>query len=244
VATSGLAERLGLPFRDLGRLGEALVHSSYPNEHPGSGVRSNERLEFLGDTVIGLVISEALHERYRDEDEGQLTARRAALVSTAALARFATRFGLGGYVVLGHGAERTGTRTRPSVLAAVFEALTAAIYLELGLAATRAWLLEVVAPELADPADAAAYQAPKSRLQTYAYATHGAAPTYRVAAVAGPDHARHFEVEVLLGGEVLGRGGGTSRRAAETRAAQAALAGVERTGSDDRLAPPRGHAPS
>jgi len=220
---AALAASIGLAFPTDGRLREALVHSSYPNEHPDAGLPSNERLEFLGDAVIAVVISDELHRRHPDEDEGQLTARRAALVSTDALARLARRIALGPHLLLGEGADRAGARERRTVLASAFEALVAAIYLDLGLAVARDWLLSVAEPELADPAEASAYLAPKGRLQMLAQATHGHPPEYRVVALEGPDHARHFVIEVLVGGRMVGRGEGSSRRAAETRAAQEAL---------------------
>jgi len=227
---AALAASLGLALPASGRLREALVHSSYPNEHPAAGLPSNERLEFLGDAVIAVLISDELHGRHPDENEGQLTARRAALVSTDALARFARRIGLGQHLLLGEGADRAGARERRSVLASAFEALVAAIYLDLGLAVAREWLLAVAAPELADPSDATAYLAPKGRLQMLAQATYGRPPEYRVVALEGPDHARHFVIDVLLDGRVVGRGEGSSRRAAETRAAHEAL---ERLGGGD-----------
>ncbi len=221
MAASGVEP--GLPSPTSARLREALVHSSYPNEHPGTGLRANERLEFLGDAVIAVVISDALYERHPDEDEGQLTARRAALVSTDALARLARRIGLGPHLRLGEGADRAGARERRSVLASAFEAVVAAVYLDRGLGAARDWLLAVAAPELADPAEAAAFVAPKGRLQTLAQASVGHPPEYRLVALEGPDHARHFVIDVLLDGAVVGRGEGSSRRAAETRAAREAL---------------------
>lgn len=231
MAESGV--EVGLPFPASARLREALVHSSYPNEHPSAGLRANERLEFLGDAVIAVVISDALCDRHPDEDEGQLTARRAALVSTDALARFARRIGLGPQLLVGEGADRAGARERRSVLASAFEAVVAAIYLDRGLSEARDWLLAVAAPELADPADAAAFIAPKGRLQTLAQATVGHPPEYRLVALEGPDHARHFVIEVLLGGDVVGRGEGSSRRAAETRAARQALERLARDASGE-----------
>ncbi len=228
-AAAALARRLGLPFQDLDRLQEALVHSSYPNEHPELGARSYERLEFLGDAVIALLISEALHARHPDDDEGHLTARRAALVSTDALATFARRIDLGDCLVLGQGAHRARERERASILAAAFEAVVAAIYLDLGLAATRTWLLAIAGPELSAPMDVTSLMAPKSRLQAIGYARDGHAPLYRVLSAEGPEHAKHYVVEVLLGDAVVGRGEGTSRRQAETRAAANALRALEAT---------------
>ena len=229
-SAAALAARLGLPFTDLAVLSEALVHSSYPNEHPELGLRSNERLEFLGDSVVSLVFSDAFLRRHPDDDEGLLTARRAAIVSTRGLARLAERIDLGGYLVLGQGADRAQERRRPSVLAASLEAVIGAIYLELGLDAARDWLLELAAPELEVEQPLIALKSPKSRLQEAAYVRTGRAPTYRVVSAVGPDHAKHFVVEAMVAGEVLGRGEGPNRRAAEQQAAATAL---------DRLAPVR-----
>jgi ribonuclease-3 len=229
-SAAALAARLGLPFTDLAVLSEALVHSSYPNEHPELGLRSNERLEFLGDSVVALVFSDAFLRRHPDNDEGLLTARRAAIVSTRGLARLAERIDLGEYLVLGQGADRAQERHRPSVLAAALEAVVGAIYLELGLDAARDWLIDLAAPELADEPPLIALKSPKSRLQETAYMRTGRAPTYRVVSAIGPDHAKHFVVEAMIAGEVLGTGEGPNRRAAEQQAAASAL---------DRLAPPR-----
>jgi ribonuclease-3 len=221
-----LAERLGLPIRDLDLLAEALVHSSYPNDHPGSTRASNERLEFLGDAVVALVVSETLYRRHPDEDEGVLSNRRAAIVSNAGLAALARRAGLGDHLLLGAGADLANERERPSLLADAFEAVAGAIFLDGGLDAVRRWLLAIAAPELdAPPASPRATPA-KSRLQEIAQARGGAVPAYRIVSAEGPDHHKHYVVEVLLEGRVLGRGEGRNRRAAETAAAAAALAAL------------------
>jgi ribonuclease-3 len=218
-----LADRLGLTFDDPAVLAAALVHSSYVNEHPEAAGESNERLEFLGDAVLSLVISEALYKRHRDEPEGVLTTRRAAIVSTSGLARIARRLGIGDALVLGQGAENSGERARSSVLAALFEAIVAAIFLDGGLAAARDFILDAVAPEIEAALPADALKAPKSRLQEHAFAVTGHPPSYRIVSSEGPDHDRHFVVEVSVDGRVLGEGEGRSRREAETLAAVAAL---------------------
>jgi ribonuclease-3 len=223
AAAARLAEQLALPIRDLELLAQALIHSSYPNEHPGSPAVSNERLEFLGDAVISLVVSESLFLRHPDEDEGRLTSRRAALVSTAGLAALARRAGLGEHLVLGLGADRANERERPSLLAAVFEAIAGAIFLDGGLEAARAWILGIAAPELDAPHAASRFVSPKSRLQELSHARSAVAPEYRLVSAEGPDHAKHFVVEALVDGVVLGRGEGANRREAETAAAAAAL---------------------
>lgn len=217
-----LAERLGLTFHDLTLLNQALVHSSFVHEQPSAGL-SNERLEFLGDAVISLIVSEALWERYPRDDEGSLTTRRAAIVSARGLSRIAQRLELGSFLQLGLGATTTGERARKSVLAATFEAVCGAIYLELGLDRTREWLREVAAPELAEEFPLDVLKAPKSVLQEMSYARTGRAPVYRLVSDEGPPHARQYIVEALVGGQAVGRGEGRSRRDAETEAARQAL---------------------
>jgi ribonuclease-3 len=218
-----LADRLGLEFDDLALLTEALVHSSYVNEHPEASTESNERLEFLGDAVLSLVMSDALFKRHRDEPEGRLTTRRAAIVSTRGLARIARRLEIGDALVLGQGAENSGERRRSSVLAGLFESIVAAIYLDQGLEAARRFILDAAVLELEAALPIDALKAPKSRLQEHTFAATGRAPAYRIVSSDGPDHDRHFVVEVAIEGDVIGLGEGHSRREAETHAAEAAL---------------------
>ncbi|HET7677596.1 MAG TPA: ribonuclease III [Candidatus Limnocylindrales bacterium] len=218
-----LATRIGIDVRDIGLLAEALVHSSYPNEHAADLVRSNERLEFLGDAVLSLVFSEAFFRRHSDEDEGVLTTRRASIVSTRGLARLAQRIDLGDYLLLGQGAHRAGERRRPSVLAAALEAVAGAIYLDRGIEVVRDWLLQLAAPELDASPALVSLKAPKSRLQEVAYARVGRAPVYRIVSAEGPEHRKRYVVDAIVGGAVMGRGVGHSRRDAETAAAAAAL---------------------
>jgi ribonuclease III len=225
-----LAARLELPFADLALLRQALVHSSHSNERPSAGP-SNERLEFLGDAVVGLVISQELFARHPDEDEGSLTTRRAAIVSARPLARMADRLGLGDYLLLGQGASASGEGRRASVLAGAFEAVCGAVYLEFGFARTREWLLDVCATELNAETAAATLKAPKSQLQEMSYNHAGRAPHYRLVSADGPDHDRHYVVEVLINGEVMGRGEGRNRRDAETEAARQALVSMTLEGA-------------
>ena len=229
-----LAARLGLPATDRALLERALIHGSFTNEHPEEPGGSNERLEFLGDAVVSLVISEALFERHPDEDEGALTARRAALVSTRALARVARRLRLDELIVLGQGAERTGERSRASVQAATFEAVTAAVYLSQGFEATRQWLTSLFEHELDEQAPVARLKSPKSRLQEISYVRWGAPPTYRLVSAIGPDHAKRYVVDVVVGDGVLGRGEGGNRRDAETEAAAHAIDVLEADARDAR----------
>lgn len=228
-----LAERLGLPFRDFALLEQALVHSSYVHEQPAAGM-SNERLEFLGDSVISLIVSEALWQHFPSDDEGSLTTRRAAIVSARGLARIALRLDLGSYLQLGLGATSAGERSRKSVLAATFEAVCGAVYLELGLPRTRRWLRQVAAPELAEVSTVDALKPAKSVLQELSYARSGRAPHYQLVSDEGPPHARQYIVEALVDGRVLGRGEGRSRREAETEAATDALRALDAEGGTVR----------
>jgi ribonuclease-3 len=172
---------------------------------------------------VSLVVSEALHDRHPDDDEGLLSARRAAIVSTAGLARLARRIELGEYLLLGEGEAQRGGRSRPALLAAAFEALTAAVFVDLGWVVVRAWLAALAAPEIAADEAPALLKSSKSRLQELAQHRTGERPVYRLVDISGPDHQRRFVVEVVLDGVVVAHGEGASRRSAEAAAAAAAL---------------------
>jgi ribonuclease-3 len=217
------AARLGLEVGDLDLLEQALVHSSWFHEHPDAVRGHNERLEFLGDAVVNLSISEALYTRHPDDDEGALSARRAAIVSTTGLARLAGRIDLGQALLLGEGESQRSGRRRPSLLASSFEALTGALYLDLGFEAVRDWLIDLADPELTLEAPIGSLKSPKSRLQEYTQRKTGARPDYRIVDASGPDHEKSFRIEVWVDGEVLGIGEGPSRRVAETAAAAEAM---------------------
>jgi ribonuclease-3 len=218
-----LAEQLGLPVRDRRLLAQALTHSSWLHEHPGAAAGHNERLEFLGDAVINLAISEALYARHPDDDEGLLSERRAAIVSTTGLAALAARINLGEFLALGEGeAARMGPQ-RPSILASALEALAGAILLDSGWAAVRDWVIATAAPEIDAALAPSLLKSPKSRLQEATQRAGGGRPTYQVIEAAGPDHDKVFRVEVVVAGEVLGMGIGKSRRMAETAAAAEAV---------------------
>jgi ribonuclease-3 len=216
-------ERLGLPVRDLDLLEQALVHSSWLHEHPDAAAGHNERLEFLGDAVVNLTMSEALYARHPEDDEGALSARRAAIVSTTGLARLAGRIDLGAMLLLGEGESQRSGRRRPSLLASSFEALAGALYLDLGFDRVRDWLVGLAEPELVLEAPVMSLKSPKSRLQEYTQRRSGVRPEYRLLDATGPDHEKQFRVEVAVDGEVLGAGEGLSRRQAETAAAAQAI---------------------
>ena len=220
---AALAERLGLPVRDLDLLQQALIHSSYLHEHRDLAAGHNERLEFLGDSVVSLAISDALYRRHSGDDEGVLSARRASIVSTAGLARLAGRISLGEYLLLGEGEAARGGRRRPALLASAFAALVGALYLDLGFEQSAAFVVELADPELTRVRPVGALKSPKSRLQEFTQRLSGERPQYKLVSAVGPDHAKTFRVEVAVAGRALGVGEGHSRRHAETGAAARAI---------------------
>jgi ribonuclease-3 len=222
-----LVERLGLPVRDRRLLAQALTHTSWLHEHPGEAAGHNERLEFLGDAVINLAVSEALYARHPDDDEGVLSARRAAIVSASGLAGLATRIDLGAFLSLGEGESARIGEQRPSILASGFEAVAGALLLDVGWEATRDWVIATAAPELDAGLAPSLLKSPKSRLQEATQRASGGRPAYRVIEAVGPDHDKVFRVEVAIAGEILGMGVGRSRRIAETEAASEAVEVLE-----------------
>jgi ribonuclease-3 len=207
------------------RFEEALTHASFANE---TGIHDNQRLEFLGDAVLGLCVSEILAAAHADADEGRLTRMRAALVNADALAGWARRVGLGECVALGRGASLGAEREQTNVLADAAEAIVAAVFDARGLEGARALVADMVSDRLAE-AESLANPDPKSALQEKVQAAGMQAPTYRVVSVRGAQHDQVFEVEVVLGGDrALARGEGRSKRLAERAAAAAGLAELTR----------------
>lgn len=224
-----LQQRLGVKFRKPALLREAMTHASWNNERgqPSGPGQDNERLEYLGDAVLELVVGDYLFRRFPGYDEGQLTQLRAALVNTTSLARLAERLGLGDTLLLGKGAAKTGARKLPSLLANAFEALIGAAFIDQGFrAASRIFLQNI--GDLAEWSD----ENFKGRLQEASQERTGDTPHYRVTAVGGPGHARQYAADVVLGGTVAGSGRGGTKQAAEQAAARDALARIEK-------APPR-----
>lgn len=214
-----VAELIGLA-PDAPHLEQALTHPSYANER--RGVADNQRLEFLGDAVLGFCTSELLYARFPTADEGTLTRMRARLVNAEALARFARDSGIAGALRLGRGAEVGGLRDRTNVLADAVEALIAAAFLDGGLDAARAACARVVERELGS-LELGAERDPKSELQERVQAAGLEAPSYDVVDSGGPPHERWFEVCACIAGREVARGRGRSKRQAEFAAAQAAL---------------------
>ena len=223
-----LDDRLGYTFADPSLLELALSHPSFA--HEADGTRGNERLEFLGDAVLDLVVAQALYEAHDDWEEGQLTRARSALVNRRALATCARSLGLGPFLRLGRTERRGGGEDKDSILANCFEAVVGALYLDGGLAPVRALADRVYARELARGA-AAPERDPKTELNELALTRFGTTPEYRtVDDTGGENDAERFTVEALVKGERWGEGVGRSKRVAELAAAAAALAHDRATG--------------
>lgn len=218
-----LQQALGVSFDNLSLLEQAVVHSSYINENPDSAPVSNERLEFLGDAILGLVVAEKLYRDFPHYSEGEMTKLRAALVSRSSLFRMAKAIELGDYLYLGKGEEAGGGRRKPANLAGALEAVIAAIFLAQGWATASDCILRLLAPQLEEIISRSVVTDYKSQLQELIQARHRLTPTYHVVATTGPDHVKEFTVEVRMGGIVLGRGSGENKKAAEADAARSAL---------------------
>ena len=218
-----LEKKLNYRFRDRELLSEALNHSSYANEHRGANVRSNERLEFLGDSVLGFVTAEFLFARHPDLPEGDLTRIRAALVCEQSLHEVAQKLELGRYLKLGRGEEGGGGRQRPSILADATEAVFAAVYLDGGIAAASALIHRVLLDTEKEEAVEERRRDYKTVLQELVQRQSGQELFYRMVGASGPDHCKVFEAEVCLNGKRVGTGTGHSNKEAEQAAAAAAL---------------------
>lgn len=218
-----LQKSLGVSFNDPSLLEQALVHSSYLNENPSLALTCNERLEFLGDAVLGLIIAEKLYHDFPQSTEGTLTRLRTSLVRRDTLANLAKSIALGAHLHLGKGEQASGGQHKPANLAGALEAVIAAILLDQGLDAARDLVLRLFSAELEKLACKGAETDYKSQLQELMQARQQPAPTYQVIKAAGPDHDKRFTIEVKIGDTILGRGSGKSKKIAETEAARSAL---------------------
>jgi ribonuclease-3 len=218
-----LQNRIGYVFRNEELMENALTHSSYANERGKSRVFSNERLEFLGDSVLGFVTAEYLFEKYPSRPEGEMTRIRAELVCEHSLAATAEELELGAVLLLGKGEEQNGGRRRRSILADAVEALLAAIYLDGGMEPARAFVLDYILA--AKPTELTDY---KTALQERVQAAGGVSPQYRIIDEYGPDHAKTFVARVEIDGEPAGEGSGRTKKEAEQSAARAALESMDK----------------
>ena len=213
---------LGVSFSDKRLLEQAFVHSSYLNENPDFALPSNERLEFLGDAILDLIVAERIYEEFPELPEGELTMVRSSLVCRQTLAEVALSLKLGSWLLLGEGEEASGGRRRHSNLANAMEALIGAIYLDQGVSKAREFVLRQLEPMIEKIKSGEMTPNYKALVQELVQKERRSTPVYHLVEAAGPDHDKQFTVEVLIEGEVLGRGTGKSKKAAETKAARSA----------------------
>ena len=216
-------KNLGIVFKNKDLLRQVFVHRSYLNENPHFDLDHNERLEFLGDAVLELIVTEHLYKNYK-EAEGILTAWRSALVKGEKLAELAKKFEIGENLMLSRGEDRSGGRTNQLLLANAFEALVGAMYLDQGYETCRDFIEKNLLSHLEEIIEKKLHVDPKSNLQEKSQEEVGITPTYEVLDEVGPDHAKTFEVGVYLNSTQLGKGKGSSKQSAQTAAAKDALA--------------------
>jgi len=232
LLVDGLRRRLGVDSLDQVQALAALTHKSFVNEHKDEGA-DNERLEFLGDAVVDLVVSHRLMERFPDADEGELSKLRALLVNEDSLARVARQLGLGDLLRMGRGEEMTGGRDKSSVLADALEAVLGAVYLSAGLSGSLSVVDRLFGELLEGVAQGKSGEDWKTRLQELVQTRSRQSPRYRVVSERGPDHSKTFEVEVTVGSELFARARGRSKKEAEQAAARETLTMLESEAKKD-----------
>ena len=216
-----LEAAIGYRFKNITLLQNALTHSSFANERWHDSLKSNERLEFLGDSILGMVVAEFLYRNYPDRPEGELTRMRADMVCETSLANIANQIGLGQHLLLGHGEEQGGGRARVSILADAVESVIAASFLDGGMGPARSFIERFVLCNV--PEQRLRNADYKTALQELLQQKKNQVITYELTGQSGPDHDKHFAVQVLLNGSPIGHGEGTSKKRAEQDAARDAL---------------------
>ena len=220
---AALEKSLSLDFLDKALLNQALTHSSYLNENDGKSKTSNERLEFLGDSVLGLIIARHLYNLHSDWQEGTLTEAKSILVRGDTLAKVSIRLKLGKYLYLGKGAEMNGGRKLNSNLAGLYEAIIGAVFLDKGFGASEKFVLDTLRPEISQLTDRETYKNSKSKLQEKIQSLGSPPPTYKTTETSGAKHKPTFIVEVYIDEQIAGSGSGSSKSNAEENAAIDAL---------------------
>lgn len=222
-----LQKSVKVKFKDPSLLSRAMTHRSYVNE-AGLGSSDNERLEYLGDSVLAVVINEYLFKRYEDYPEGDLAKIKSVVVSEATLAKVASEIKLGSFIMMGRGEERSGGRIRPSILANTFEALIGAIYLDSGLKASKKFVLALLKKHI-ERVDKLSYlRDPKTTLQEFVQGKYKERPSYKVVREEGPDHKKEFTVKLSIHGRDISTGSGSSKRKAEMDAARKTLEDIRK----------------
>ncbi|OGZ09588.1 MAG: ribonuclease III [Candidatus Lloydbacteria bacterium RIFCSPHIGHO2_02_FULL_50_13] len=220
---AAFAAHIGVAFKDITLLREAFTHRSYLNEHRGTGLKHNERFEFLGDAVLELVMTEYLFAKYPEEPEGRLTAYRSALVNTNSISDAATEWGMNDYLLLSKGEAKDIGRARQYILANTFEAVIGAIFLDRGYDTAKEFIGKSLFKRLDAIVENRSWQDAKSRFQEEAQERTGITPNYVVLKETGPDHDKLFEVGVYIGSELVAKGAGASKQDAEQLAAEVGL---------------------
>ena len=221
-----LQKIIRVKFKNKSLLQRAVTHRSYVNES-GRNIRDNERLEYLGDSVLGLVVNEFLFRQFEDYREGKLAKIKSAVVSEATLAKVARNINLGEYILMGKGEDHSGGRERPSILANTLEAIIGAIYLDSGLKVSRKFVLSLIREEIDSVNNLTYLRDPKTALQEYVQKKYKERPVYQVIEERGPDHRKEFTVRLMVNGREIVTGEGPSKRKAEMNAARASLKKIE-----------------
>jgi ribonuclease-3 len=219
---NSLEKKLGYVFKEKKLLNKSLTHKSYANEN-GGGLKNNERFEFLGDSVLDLLVSEHMLKEYPEYAEGRLSKIRAAVVNEGCLADIAGEINLGAYLLLGKGEDLSGGRVKNSILANAFEALAGGVFLDGGLEKASAVFLPYLDEKIITFTGNSHFKDFKSELQEFTQVSRGCIPTYNITNETGPDHEKHFEMTVMIGNECMGEGNGRTKKEAEQMAAKMAL---------------------
>jgi ribonuclease-3 len=223
-----IQKKIDVKFKDKNLLNRALIHRSYVNESLAKPLTDNERLEYLGDSVLGLVVNEYLFKRFEDYPEGDLAKIKSAVVSEPTLAKVAREIDLGNFLLMGKGEELNGGRDRSSILANSFEALIGAVYLDRGLKDCRNFILTLLKKDI-ERIDSMTYlRDPKTTLQEYVQKKYKERPVYEVVEEKGPDHKKEFIIRLTINGEEVARGSGSSKRKAEMTAAEYILKKIDK----------------
>jgi ribonuclease-3 len=216
-------KKVAVSFKNKELLRQAFIHRSFINENPGSNFSHNERLEFLGDAVLELVVTDHLYKTYNSAPEGELTAYRSALVNAVVLSETAANLGMNEYLLLSKGESRDVGKARMHILANTFESFTGALFLDQGYDACETFIKNALFPKLDEIVKKKLWRDPKSLIQEKAQEFVHVTPAYKVTAESGPDHDKHFTIGIYFGDELVASGKGKSKQEAETKAAEAAL---------------------
>jgi ribonuclease III len=218
-----LENALGISFTDKGLLERAFIHRSYINENPRSGREHNERLEFLGDAVIELIVTDYLFREYQTHTEGELTAYRSSLVNAVIMAEVANELGMNDYLLLSKGEQKDTGRARQTILANTYESFVGALYIDQGYDVCKTFILNTLVPRLGEIIKKKSWKDAKSQIQEEAQERVGVTPSYRVVGESGPDHDKYFTIGVFFAEKKIAEGKGRSKQEAEQKAALAAL---------------------